>query len=121
EPNLLRTVVDQHLHLPDMFELTFQDEEGTIADDAGLKIGQTVTIKAGAPGSSSADKLITGEITSIEAICDEGMTLTVIRGYEKAHRLQRAKRSRTFVNMKDSDIARQIASDSSLDIGTIDQ
>src|SRR5262249_11390684 len=121
EPNLLRTVVDTHLHLPDMFELTFMDEEGKIASEAGLKIGETVQIKAGAPGSTSADELITGEITSIEAICDEGITLTVVRGYEKAHRLQRARRSRTFVNMKDSDIARQVAGDSDLDIGTIDE
>src|SRR5439155_11972183 len=62
EPNLIRTVVDTHLHLPDMFELTFNDEEGTIANDAGLVIGQTVEIKAGAPGSSTPDSLIKGEI-----------------------------------------------------------
>jgi phage protein D len=121
EPHLLRTVVDTHLHLPDMFELTFADEEGTVAEDAGLVIGQTVSISAGAPGSTTGEDLITGEITSIEAICDEGMTHTVIRGYEKAHRLQRAKRSRTFVNMKDSDIARKVAGDAELTIGTIDE
>jgi phage protein D len=121
EPNLLRTVVDTHVHLPDMFELTFNDEEGTVASDAGLVIGQTVSISAGAPGSTTGSDLITGEITSIEAICDDGMTHTVIRGYEKAHRLQRAKRSRTFLNMKDSDIARQVASDADLSIGTIDE
>jgi phage protein D len=121
EPQLLRTVVDTHVHLPDMFELTFNDEEGSVVDDTGLVIGQTVTINAGAPGSMTGTDLIKGEITSIEAICDEGMTHTVIRGYEKAHRLQRAKRSRTFLNMKDSDIARQVAGDASLSIGTIDE
>jgi phage protein D len=121
EPFLLRTVVDTHVHLPDMFELTFVDEEGTVAEKGGFAIGQTVSISAGAPGSMSGTSLITGEITSIEAICDDGMTHTVIRGYEKAHRLQRAKRSRTFLNMKDSDIARQVAGDADLTIGTIDE
>jgi len=118
-PKLERVVVDTHLHLPDMFELTFFDESGTVLDDAGMAIGKTVEIAGAAPGGSSTT-LITGEITSIEAICDDGIVLSVVRGYEKAHRLQRAKRTRTFVNMKDSDIASQLASENGLSTGTID-
>ncbi len=120
EPHLVRVVVDTHLHLPDMFELTFLDEEGSIASDAGLRIGAVVEVFGGAPDSTEADSLITGEVTSIEALCQDLHIYTVVRGYEKAHRLQRARRTRTFVNMTDSDIARKVASDASLDIGTID-
>ena len=105
EPKLVRTVVDTHLHLPDMFELTFLDEEGNVADDAGLSIGTAVEVYGGAPDSMSATKLIDGEVTSIEAICADLHIYTVIRGYEQAHRLQRARRTRTFVDMTDSDIA----------------
>jgi phage protein D len=36
---------------------------------------------------------------------------TVIRGYDKSHRFQRISRTRTFVDMTDSDIAKQIARD----------
>jgi phage protein D len=120
EPHLARVVVDTHLHLPDMFELTFLDEEGHIAGDAGLRIGAVVEVFGGAPDSTEASSLITGEVTSIEAVCQDLHIYTVVRGYEKAHRLQRARRTRTFVNMTDSDIARKVASDASLDIGTID-
>src|SRR5262249_1397567 len=63
---------------------------------------------------------IDGEVTSIEALCENLFIYTVVRGYEKAHRLQRARRSRTFVDMTDSDVANQIASDAGLDVGTID-
>jgi phage protein D len=118
---LVRTVVDTHLHLPDMFELTFHDLNGTVVADAGLKIGETVEISAGPADSDSTTSLIKGEVTSIEAICQEGLIYSVVRGYEKAHRLQRAKRTKTFVNMKDSEIAAQVASDAGLDKGTIEE
>jgi hypothetical protein len=119
--NLVRAVVDTHLHLPDMFELTFVDEEGSIVSDAGLTIGTTVEVLAGAPDSDSTSSLIKGEVTSIEAICQEGLIYSVVRGYEKAHRLQRAKRTKTFLNMKDSEIAKQVAQDAGLDIGTVEE
>ena len=64
--------------------------------------------------------LIDGEVTSIEAICENLVIYTVVRGYEKAHRLQRARRSRTFVDMTDSDIAQEVAGDIKLEIGTVD-
>jgi len=120
EPHLVRVVVDTHLQLPDMFELTFLDEECTLASTAGLDIGGKVEVFGGAPDSMEAKSLIKGEITSIEAVCAQLHVYTVVRGYEKAHRLQRVPRTRTFLNMKDSDIARQIAGDAGLDIGTID-
>lgn len=117
---LIRAVVDTHLHLPDMFELTFLDNAGTFLDDSGLRIGSVVEIKASRAGSTDTKSLITGEVTAVEALCQDSMILTVVRGYEKAHRLQRAKRTRTFVNMKDSDIASQVARDAGLRIGTVD-
>jgi phage protein D len=120
ERHLVRTVVDTHLHLPDMFELTFLDEEGNVADQAGLSIGTKVEVFGGAPDSTEAKKLIAGEVTSIEAVCADLHVYTVIRGYEQAHRLQRSRRTRTFVNMKDSDAVRRVAQDAAVSIGTID-
>ncbi len=120
EELLIRTVVDTHLHLPDMFELTFVDEAGSLTTDAGIRIGTVVEIKAGKETDTSTTSLIVGEVTSIEAVCQENIIFTVVRGYERAHRLQRAKRTRTFVNMTDSDIARQVAAAAGLRIDTID-
>lgn len=119
ESNLIRTVVDTHLHLPDMFELTFIDEEGSLAAEAGLEIGTKIEIFAAKESDVDTVSIIKGEVTSIEAICHDALIFTVVRGYEKAHRLQRAKRTRTFVNMTDSDIATQIARNAGLDIGDV--
>ncbi len=120
EELLIRTVVDTHLHLPDMFELTFVDEAGSLTTDAGIEIGTVIEIKAGKETDTTTTSLIVGEVTSIEALCQDNVIFTVVRGYERAHRLQRATRTRTFVNMTDSDIARQVASAAGLQIDTID-
>jgi phage protein D len=117
---LVRAMVDNHLHLPDMFELTFVDTDGTLASSAGFSIGASVEVHAGASSSDTLTKLTAGEVTSIEAICEQRTIYTVIRGYDKAHRLQRANRTRTFVNKTDSDIAKEVAGDAGLSIGTID-
>ncbi|HEU5474595.1 MAG TPA: phage baseplate assembly protein V [Actinophytocola sp.] len=119
EENLIRTVVDTHLHLPDMFEMTFLDDKGSLADDAGLAIGTKIEIKGGKESDEMTTSLIKGEVTSIEAICQDNMIFTVVRGYEQAHRLQRAKRTKTYVNMTDSDIAKQVARNAGLTIGDV--
>ena len=109
QPKLKRTVVDTRLHLPDMFELTFEDSDNSVIEQLMVRIGSLVEIYGGASGTPQAECLIKGEVTSIEGEY-HGLTIyTIIRGYEKAHRLQRASRTRTFVDMKDSDIASKIA------------
>ena len=108
-PKLKRTVVDTRLHLPDMFELTFEDSDNSVIEQLMVRIGSLVEVYGGSSGSPKADCLIKGEVTSIEGEY-HGLTIyTIIRGYEKSHRLQRSSRTRTFVDMKDSDIAAKIA------------
>ncbi len=109
QPKLRRTVVDTRLHLPDMFELTFEDTDNSVVDELMVRIGSLVEVYGGSSGTPSAECLIKGEVTSIEGEY-HGLTIfTIIRGYEKSHRMQRSSRTRTFVDMKDSDIASKIA------------
>ncbi|MFE9566805.1 VgrG-related protein [Streptomyces sp. NPDC006487] len=117
EQMVIRVVVDTHRHLPDMFEITFEDEAGLAAQE--LTVGHQVEIRSGADPLSSPP-LIRGEITSLEAVCEDMMTYVVVRGYDLSHVLQRARRTRTYVNTKDSDIARRIAAEAKLEIGAVD-
>jgi phage protein D len=116
-PYLIRTVVDTSLHRPDMFELTFMDLDGEVLDLTGIDVGSELTISVG-DGPMATD-LIVGEVTSIEGDYDNLVMLTVVRGYEHSHRLQRARRSRTFLDSTDGDIARKVAQDAKLKIGDI--
>jgi phage protein D len=111
--------VDDQVALPSMFTLEMggsdiQDEEIPWIDDEDLfAIGNVIEIKMG-----YADKLATlfkGELTAIEPdfAFDRLPSLTV-RGYDRRHRLQLGRKTKTFVQQKDSDIASQVASGAGL-------
>ena len=120
ENKVSRVVVDAHLHQPSMFEVWFIDEEGYNLDIGGLDIGTAVHIYGGSAKSNEAPLLISGEVTSVEAVCTDLHIYSIIRGYDKTHRLQRARRTRTYLNMTYADIANQIAGEAELEIGTVD-
>ena len=106
---LVHTIVDAHLHLPDMFEIAFDDSDNEMLGD--IRVGSTVEIFGGAASNTMAPKLIAGEVTSIEGDYEAHVMHTIIRGYDKSHRFQRISRTRTFVDMTDADIAKKIATD----------
>lgn len=117
--SIVRVVVDQQLRLPGMFELVFDDRGGLDRLFSQLAIGTEIGIAAASPMRPGDPRmLMIGEVTAIEAEYGETAFVTV-RGYSQEHRLQRARRSRTFVNMSDADIARKVARDASLTIGEI--
>ena len=117
---LIRVVVDTHLQLPDMFELTFVDQAANVLDDAGLALGTEIEVRGGAMLEKQDWSLVVGEITAIEGNYGGVTWTTIVRGYSHDHRLQRARRSRTFIDAKDSEVARQLATDAGLKVGTID-
>jgi phage protein D len=106
---LLRTVIDTHLHLPGMFEMTFIDNNGTLLPAAGISIGSKVTLSGVTITGTTPQLLLDGEVTCLEAVCNNLTSYTVVRGYDMCHRMQRVSSTRTFLNSKDSDIASEIA------------
>lgn len=82
-------------------------------DDDLFSEGNVVEIEMGY--RDNLESLFQGEITGIEPDFpnEEAPTLTV-RGYDRRHRLMGRRKTRTFLNMKDSDIASQIAGEWSL-------
>ncbi|NEO72511.1 contractile injection system protein, VgrG/Pvc8 family [Moorena sp. SIO3H5] len=114
--HVISLTVDHDVKLPGMFtlELTHSDskqEETTwINDEELFAIGNVVEVKLGY--GDNLETLIIGEITGIdpEFAFDRLPRLTV-RGYDRRHRLQRGKKTQTFLQQKDSDIAAKIARD----------
>src|SRR2546421_11597993 len=84
-----QVVVDDHLHLPDMFLVAFRDVEHDVLGKAKLKIGSRV--KVSAPG---AELLIDGEVTALEADYSAAGSRTLVRGYDGSHRLHRGRSTR---------------------------
>lgn len=117
---LQEAIIDDNLRLPDTFELRFFDPERSVIEDSGVRVGSAVRIAAGGLDEAAPRPLMSGEVTAIEAEYDEQGGTVTLRGYDKSHRLARGRRTKTYQNVKYSDIAGQIADRVSLARGTID-
>ena len=106
-------VVDR-LAMPDTFTIVFRDTERDLLSKAGLEIGKSIEISASSQSDESEAVLIKGEITSIEADYDTLGARAIVRGYDKSHRLAAGRVTKTYENVKLSDIAKQLASDAGL-------
>jgi phage protein D len=113
-----RVTVDVDVGLPSMFavELSGSDDENTPlpwVDDTLFAIGNTVEVKMGY--YNHLDRLIIGEVVGLEpTFANDRLPNLTVRGYDRRHRLQRGRKTRTFVQQKDSDIATRIAGDAGL-------
>ena len=120
EPLLEQVVVDEHLHLPSMFQLAFRDLERTVLKDSNIRIGSKIVIRGSALGEAVPQPLITAEVTALEADYDTLGARALVRGYDPAHRFQRGRRTHTYRNVTDSDLARTVAQRAGVEIDTID-
>ncbi len=101
-----------------MFTLTFINWDMdkikvTWSDDALLNIGGEVEVSMGYVDQLTS--LLKGEITGLEPeFAASEIPALVVRGYDRRHRLMRGRKTRSFTQVKDSDIARQIANEAGL-------
>ncbi len=111
---LLEMTVDQATRLPDMFTLRFRDQGLELLDNGPFDLAKEIEIEAATEDGNKV-QIFKGEITAVEPRFQEGMVAEVIfRGYDKTLRLYRETKRRSFLNMKDSDIASKIAQDAGL-------
>jgi phage protein D len=118
---LEQVVIDQNLHLPDMFMLTFRDQDRQVLQTAGIRIGSRVVIEAAAADETSPQALLTAEVTAIEADYDQLGSRAIVRGYDPSHRFHRGRGTHTYRNVTDSDLARTVAQRAGVEIGQIDE
>ncbi len=119
-PALARVLVHTDVHLPGMFVLHFQDTSRDVLGRAGITFGSRLTVAATPDGDGDLTPLVDGEVTALEQESDATGTWTMVRGYDRLHRLCRGRRTRTFAGVTDADIVRQIAADAQLDLGDLD-
>ncbi|MDQ4097472.1 MAG: VgrG-related protein, partial [Actinomycetota bacterium] len=120
EGTLVSAFVDDNLNLPDMFQLVFRDPGRTVITDGGFKMGATVSVRVFSEAAPAGEKLITGEVTTLEAEFDPGGTMTIIRGFDPSHRLFRGRITETYTDVTYSDVASKVAKRAGLKIGKID-
>ncbi len=112
--NVAEIVVDQHVHLPGMFTIRLYDSRFELIDSDTFALTKEVEIKV-SDAEERSHTLIKGEITALEPIFDEGMVAELmIRGYQKSHRLYRETKTKAYLNIRDSEMAEEVARDAGL-------
>jgi phage protein D len=116
--DIKQIVVDTNLYIPDMFMFEIHDpldpntSQPKWVDSSQLKIGAEVEVLAQKAQGNSVKplSLMKGQITSLEPeFTNHGYVTIVVRGYDKAHKLSRTKKTRSFLKMSDSQIASKVA------------
>ncbi len=118
--DVLGVEVSTHVEGSDMFAVTFSNwdqnrQEVTWTERDLLREGSELEILAGY--AHSLKSLMKGEVTALEPEFpyDRTPTLT-LRGYDRLHRLRRGRKTRSFVKMKDSEVAERIGRDLGLKV-----
>lgn len=118
-------VVDQDIRLPGMLHMEMEasndPEKPTdwIDDTSLFSIGHSFEVKLGY--FDDLESLIIGEVTGLEPRFNfNRRPVLTVRGYDRRHRLNRGRKTRTFTQQKDSDIASQIANETGLTPQTTD-
>lgn len=124
ERSIIEVVIDDSLHLPDMFSIRVQDPDLEWVDSDWFKIGAQVEIYASAASqgtrSGAEGQLIQGEITAISPnFSQTGEAMLVIQGYDRSHRLHRGKKSRSFIRVTDLEIVERIAREARLKVNSL--
>ncbi len=100
--------VEQGLDLPSVCVLRIQDDELEIVDSGDFDIGKEIRVEMGT--GRKLKPVFEGEVVGLELEpTARGSMVLVVRAYDKSHRLHRGRKTRTFVQITDSDIARKIA------------
>ena len=113
--DILQVTYKDNLEELDSFEITINNWD---ADKLAFKYsdsdlfdpGKAVELWLGYHGRDRLRRMITGEITSLRpAFPADGPPTLAISGLNLLHRLRAKQESHSYVNMKDSEIAKQIA------------
>jgi phage protein D len=122
---LMEIIVDQSVDLPSMFSLLLASSDAQsqpsswIDDPSVFAIGDAMEIKIGY--NDNLATLIHGEVTSLEPeFSASHLPRLRVRGYDRRHRLQRGRKTKSFLKQKDSEIASAIGSGAGLTVDAKD-
>lgn len=125
EVELVSVTVDDTVDLPGMFIMEILNSDAAsgelILDQRQFAVGNEVEIKLGYEDGGNLVSVMKGEITGMEVeFTRSTLPRMTVRGYDRRHRLQRGRKSRTFLNQTDSAIAETIAKEAGLSTKTQD-
>jgi phage protein D/phage baseplate assembly protein gpV len=117
---LLDVEVRDNLLKPDTATFRIRDPEGALIDHASLKVGAALEIKMAAAEEQATEPLFRGEIVALEPEFGKEDCIISVRAYDRAHKLNRQRISRTFQNQTAEDMVKAVGSAAGLTPGTVE-
>ena len=117
---LTSVVVDTSLVDPDLLVLSFRDPDRVVLPKSGITIGSEIAVKVVSDAHPGGQLLIRGEVTALEAEFSGGGTTTVVRGFDKSHRLVRGRSTLAYQNSTYADVVRKVAQRAGINVGRVD-
>jgi uncharacterized protein involved in type VI secretion and phage assembly len=118
--NLVEVRVEQHLLLPDVAVVRVADPALKHVDSAPFDIGAQLAIRLSAPESSALVPAFKGRIAAVEPEFARGGAVLAARAYDASHALNTVRRNATYQSMTADDIARKLARQAGLQLGTVE-
>jgi phage protein D/phage baseplate assembly protein gpV len=118
--SLLDVTVRDSLLLPDTALVRLQDPDGKFVSDSRWSIGASLDVKFAETKKDTPDTAFSGEIVAIEPEYTDRGLIVAFRAYDRGWRLNRTRKSATFVDVTAADIVRKIAAEEGLSAGTIE-
>ncbi len=116
--NLVNITIDHSLDVPSVATMSFHDDDLSVTNSEKFPLGGKLDILlSDADNPQNLQIAFKGEITTIAPEFGQGadnqVVLTIL-AYDKSHRLHRETKTKVWLNVKDSDIAQQIAGSAGL-------
>jgi phage protein D/phage baseplate assembly protein gpV len=112
--NLIEVKVVDSLTLPDMALVRITDPQAENIDAQPFQIGTDIEIKAASTGDRSTTRIFKGQIAAVEPEFSTSGCVISARAYDKAHRLSRDKKTRTFQQVSASNMVTKVAQEAGL-------
>jgi phage protein D/phage baseplate assembly protein gpV len=118
--SIVEVKVKDNLVLPTVAQIKIiaSDFHGapTALDDNKLTVGKQLEIQFNARDSNVAETVFKGEIVSEEPDLGPSHAMIVVRAYDRAHRLNRDRKNRTFKDVTASDIVSKVGREHGLTV-----
>jgi uncharacterized protein involved in type VI secretion and phage assembly len=121
DDQLIGLRAEQSLVVPDLFEVTLQDDSPDRLATAAFRLGALLLVRfesAWQPGLTSL--IFQGDITTVESAYDDVGNVVVVRAYDAGHRLMHGRRTDAYLNMTYADIVRKVALQRGVPVGMVD-
>ncbi len=114
---LVSAEVDSTMFVPSQFKLVFRGTPNAVLLPGELQLVTPVTVSVSSDGVPTP--LITGEVTSVEVEHENGSTVTIVRGMDKANRLMRGTNTMAYPEMTASTVVTMLLGEAEVIPGEI--